>query len=148
MTIYTESAGGIIVSERGNAALVKNGPFVVGFPKGRVDDGEKPLDAAIREIEEETGLREISLVRPLGSYGRYKGSDSGRDEEDKSEYKTIHMFLFAARETALAPKDEGNPEAFWVPLDGVERRLTYEKDRAFFRSVRPICEEATARLRE
>jgi 8-oxo-dGTP pyrophosphatase MutT (NUDIX family) len=38
------------------------------LPKGWVDDGERPRDAAIREAEEEAGLRGVVARRPLGRY--------------------------------------------------------------------------------
>jgi 8-oxo-dGTP pyrophosphatase MutT (NUDIX family) len=38
------------------------------LPKGWVDEGERPRDAAIREAEEEAGLRGIVPRRPLGRY--------------------------------------------------------------------------------
>ena len=37
-------------------------------PKGSVDDGERPRDAAIREAEEEAGLRGVVTRRPIGRY--------------------------------------------------------------------------------
>ena len=37
-------------------------------PKGWVDDGERPRDAAIREAEEEAGLRGVVARKPLGRY--------------------------------------------------------------------------------
>ena len=37
-------------------------------PKGSVDEGERPRDAAIREAEEEAGLRGIVTRRPVGRY--------------------------------------------------------------------------------
>src|SRR5262249_52559209 len=37
-------------------------------PKGSVDDGERPRDAAIREAEEEAGLRGVVTRKPLGRY--------------------------------------------------------------------------------
>jgi phosphohistidine phosphatase len=37
-------------------------------PKGWVDDGERPRQAAIREAEEEAGLRGVVARRPLGRY--------------------------------------------------------------------------------
>jgi len=37
-------------------------------PKGSVDEGEHPRDAAIREAEEEAGLRGVVTRRPLGRY--------------------------------------------------------------------------------
>ena len=41
-------------------------------PKGSVDDGERPRDAAIREAEEEAGLRGVVARRPLGRYHHVK----------------------------------------------------------------------------
>jgi len=43
-------------------------------PKGSVDDGERPRDAAIREAEEEAGVRGIVARRPVGRYLHVKGN--------------------------------------------------------------------------
>jgi 8-oxo-dGTP pyrophosphatase MutT (NUDIX family) len=45
-------------------------------PKGSIDDGERPRDAAIREAEEEAGLKGVVARKPLGRY-RHE-SDRGR----------------------------------------------------------------------
>lgn len=47
------------------------------FPKGLVEDGERPLEAAVREVEEETTLADLDFrwgydYRETGPYGRYK----------------------------------------------------------------------------
>ena len=42
------------------------------IPKGSVDDGERPREAAIREAEEEAGLLGIVPRQPLGRYLRFK----------------------------------------------------------------------------
>jgi len=47
-----------------------------GIPKGSVDDGERPREAAIREAEEEAGLLGVVPRKPLGQYRRYKGHRS------------------------------------------------------------------------
>ncbi len=129
----TEVAGGIITNSSGGVALVRNGPDFWGFPKGHIDEGEDALGAAKREIEEETGLQNITLVKELGSYGRYKGTPLGGD--DTSEHKTIHMFLFRTEEEKLAPKDSSNPEARWVVPELVGEMLTHPKDKEFWRSL-------------
>jgi hypothetical protein len=73
------------------------------------------------------------LVRPLGSYSRHRlGADGG---EDRSELKTIHLFLFRTEATALAPLDPDNPEARWVERESVAGLLTHAKDREFFASI-------------
>jgi phosphohistidine phosphatase len=43
-------------------------------PKGSVDAGERPRDAAIREAEEEAGLRGIVVRKPVGRYHHTKGN--------------------------------------------------------------------------
>jgi phosphohistidine phosphatase len=48
------------------------------FPKGSVDDGERPREAAIREAEEEAGLRGVVARNPVGRYHRAKGNDRRR----------------------------------------------------------------------
>ncbi len=45
-------------------------------PKGSVDDGERPREAAIREAEEEAGLLGVVPRKPLGRYLRNKGNRS------------------------------------------------------------------------
>jgi 8-oxo-dGTP pyrophosphatase MutT (NUDIX family) len=43
-------------------------------PKGSVDHGERPRDAAIREAEEEAGLRGVVTRKPIGRYHHVKGN--------------------------------------------------------------------------
>jgi phosphohistidine phosphatase len=44
------------------------------LPKGSVDDGEHPREAAIREAEEEAGLRGVVARKPVGRYQHAKGN--------------------------------------------------------------------------
>ncbi len=132
----TEVAGGIVLNRRNEVALVVSGrDNFWGFPKGHIDEGEDAITAARREIEEETGLTKLELVRSLGTYGRYKAGLNGVD--DTSEFKNMHMFLFTTEEEKLEPKDDWNPEAKWVPIDAVESTLSNAKDAEFFRSIVP-----------
>lgn len=115
----------LVVSQRGTSW---------SLPKGHIDSGEEALDAARREIYEESGIRDLELIRELGSYERYKIGVNG--EDDRSELKAITMFLFRTREKSLRPVDPDNPEARWVEKAEVARLLTHEKDREFFRQVK------------
>ncbi len=42
-----------------------SGPYIWQFPQGGIDKGEKPRMAALRELEEETGINP-ALIKPLG----------------------------------------------------------------------------------
>lgn len=59
------AAGGVVVSERQFAAIERHG--IPDLPKGHVEEGEDTVTAALREVEEETGLAGLSIVRQLPS---------------------------------------------------------------------------------
>ena len=131
--IKTESAGGVVVNPEGRVLVVSQYGTSWSLPKGHLEEGETPLEAALREIREETGVTQLELFRPLGSYTRHRlGRDGG---EDRSELKTIHLFLFRTDERDLAPRDADNPEARWVERESVAGLLTHAKDREFFAAV-------------
>ncbi|MBF0490582.1 MAG: NUDIX domain-containing protein [Candidatus Omnitrophica bacterium] len=130
----TETGGGVVISKKGKVLLVNQRGSSWSLPKGHIEEGEDALKAAIREIEEETGIIRLNLIKKLGSYTRYKIGIDGRD--DTSELKLIHIFHFTTDELKLAPKDPDHPEARWIHPDDVEGLLTHPKDRAFFKSIR------------
>ena len=99
------------------------------LPKGHVDADENLLEAAKREIYEETGITDLTLVEKLGSFKRPGGNDP-------DEFKTITIFLFTTKQTDLKPIDPHNPEARWVEQDKVSDILTHPEDKKFFESVR------------
>ena len=131
--IHTESAGGVVLDAEGRVLLVSQHGTSWSLPKGHLEGGESPLEAARRELREESGVTRLEFVRPLGSYSRHRlGADGG---EDRSELKTIHLFLFRTEETELQPLDPDNPEARWVEPGSVACLLTHAKDREFFASI-------------
>ncbi len=131
----TRSAGGIVLGDAGTIALVRSrGGHGWTFPKGHVEEGETDEQAARREIEEETGLTGLELIDDLGSYERYRIGERG-DENDLSEIKEIHLFLFAAApHSSLTPALEIE-EAAWIALPRMITTLTHPKDRAWFTTV-------------
>jgi len=129
-TKYTQCAGGIVINDNQEIAIVNQNHNSWSLPKGHVDKGETILDAAIREIYEETGIKDLKLIKPLGDYGRYRIGLDG--EDDKSEFKTINIFLFTSNQKKLNPIDPHNPEAKWVSYNKVEKYLTHLNDKDFF----------------
>ena len=129
----TQTAGGIVLNKEGLILVVSQNGNSWSLPKGHIDEGENKLQAALREIYEESGISELELIKELGSYERYRiGLNGG---EDKSELKTIFMFLFKTNQEVLKPIDPANTEARWVKREKIAELLTHKKDKEFFFSV-------------
>jgi len=113
-----EAAGGVVL-RNGHVALVHRPAYDDWtLPKGKLEPGEGRLQAAVREVGEETGLR--CFVGPALGTIEYVDAH-GRD-------KTVHYWAMVATTDALAPTKEVD-DARWLPLDGAPGQLTYERDR-------------------
>jgi ADP-ribose pyrophosphatase YjhB (NUDIX family) len=126
----SESAGGIVINDKGKVAIVSQHGISWSLPKGTVDQGEEILEAAKREITEETGISDLNLIKSLGSFSR-----SGISRYGNKYSKTIHIFLFKTNQKELHPIDPDNPEAIWLSKEEVVAKLSYSEDREFFNSV-------------
>ena len=129
----TQTAGEVVLNQQGLVLVVSQNGNSWSLPKGHIDEGENKLQAAIREIYEESGINELELVKDLGSYERYRIGLNG--EDDKSELKQIFMFLFKTNQEVLKPLDPTNPEARWIEKEKVAELLTHKKDKEFFLKV-------------
>ena len=121
------SAGGVVL--RGDDVVVivptrraANGQKVLALPKGHVDPGETPPQAAQREVREEAGV-ETTLVDELGEV-RYWYQREGRRIA-----KLVTFFLFEYTAGDVADHDAEVEEARWMPLDEALHALTYRGER-------------------
>jgi len=139
-----EAAGGVVVGPDGNIALVEQHENSWTLPKGGIEEGETPLAAAVREIGEETGITELSLVAELGSYERKSIAPGGVGETDAFGVRRRTFFLFRTTQTKFSPTDtEGEiSNARWVTMDEALGLLTHPKDKEFLQSVRGTIEAA------
>ncbi len=131
------SAGGVVVRRmRGRlwlAAIEPQGrPGVRALPKGIVDRGEEPLQTALREVAEETGLQ-AAPVASLGSV-RYVYARGGR-----RIFKIVTFYLMRYRSGRLG---EISPamrrevaSCHWLPLDEAPRALSYRGERDMARAA-------------
>ena len=138
-----ETAGGIIVRPGGKIILIEQYGNSWAFPKGGVEGNETLLQAALREVQEETGLTELRHIRDLGSYERYSIAIGGVGEDRTQPMSRRTMFLF--RSDQLIPPDHNDPagEITQVREVGVAEALsllTHPKDRAFLESIRDTIE--------
>ena len=123
------SAGGLILDRTSSelrAALIarhhRRGRLVWSLPKGHLEEGETPEDAALREVEEETGIKGRVLA-PLGVIDFWFIADNRRI------HKTVHHYLMEASGGELSDEDAEVVEVAWFPLTAVRNRLAYADER-------------------
>jgi ADP-ribose pyrophosphatase YjhB (NUDIX family) len=143
MVLETRLGGGVVLNQKNQVMVVSQQGRSWSLPKGHIDPGEDARQAAVREIEEESGVTQLTYLQDLGTYQRHRiGIDGG---EDKSELKTIDIFLYRTNEMNLEPIDPENPEAKWLVPEDVGQILTHPKDKAFFAQVLPAIKEVIAK---
>ena len=130
-TKETKCAGGIIYNDKNEVVIVNQNHDSWSLPKGHIDSGESSLEAALREIYEETGIKKPTYIKSLGKFKRYRIGLDGND--DLSELKTIAIYLFKSNQINLQPIDPNNPEAIWVNVEEAYKLLSHKEDKSFFK---------------
>ncbi len=128
-----ETSAGGVVFRRGDDPeflLIRDPYGNWGLPKGHVEGAETPLEAALREVREETGLTELRPLAELQSIDWYF-----RDQ-DQLVHKFCHFFLFESLGGEARPQiDEGISACIWLPIGEAVRTITYENAREVLRSA-------------
>jgi 8-oxo-dGTP diphosphatase len=94
------------------------------FPKGKLDPGESWEGAALREVEEEIGLRcRLGDELPPTAYRDNKGRD-----------KVVRYWLMEPLDGEFEPSDEVDEVRWLAPADAGDL-LSYEHDRELLREV-------------
>jgi 8-oxo-dGTP diphosphatase len=118
VTASVEAAGGVVVRD-GRVALVHRPQYDDWtLPKGKLHRGEDFAEAALREVEEETGLR-CELGREL---------PSTRYVDSKGRPKLVRYFEMRPVSGEFEPNDEVD-ELRWVDPEEAVELLTYDRDR-------------------
>lgn len=96
------------------------------FPKGGVDEGETLLQAALRELEEETGLShdQVRIVDGFEHKEDYRFT-SGKEEDRVFVRKAVTYFLAEASQTGIRLSAHEASEFAWLSLPEARTKLRY-----------------------
>lgn len=133
------SAGGIVYRMlEGNPRflLIRDSYNNWGFPKGHLEKDEPAERAALREVEEETGLSDLALRAPVNIidwYFRFRG---------RLIHKHCHFFLIESHQGDTVPqRDEGITACKWVTLDEGLSLVSYANARDVLRQAAVMLDE-------
>ncbi len=139
------SAGGIVIKTN------KDGPCILvtqhsghkgwDFPKGHIESGESSQAAALREVEEETGVK-AEIIEKVGET-KYFYSEPSFAKASKGEekvFKTVIFFLmkYASEGKATTAFEVSGME--WLPVEEVEEKLTFKDTKELWKNVRSKIE--------
>jgi ADP-ribose pyrophosphatase YjhB (NUDIX family) len=123
------SAGGLIVDLGGDVplgALIartdRHGRLLWSLPKGHIEAGESAEQAAVREVEEETGIIGV-IIGELGTIDFWFVADERRI------HKTVQHYLLRAIGGELSDADIEVTAVAWVPLPLIAAQLAYPDER-------------------
>ncbi len=130
-----EAAGGLVTNEAGACLFI----FRLGFwdlPKGKIDPGETIEAAAVREVEEETGIEGIVLgEKLLDTYHTY------RTKKGKRVLKKTYWYAMQAKTQALTPQTEEDIElAVWM-----KKSTFFAEDRIVYQNILEVLRSGEKR---
>jgi len=121
------AAGGVVVHTSGGQPhylLIRDGSKSWGFPKGHIEPGESPDDAARREVGEETGLSSLVVrgeIDTIDWFFRFRG---------RLVHKVCSYYLMESDSAETSPQTaEGITECQWLPYDDARTLLTHANAR-------------------
>lgn len=121
------SAGGVVYRMDGGAPLfllIRDSYQNWGFPKGHLETGERAEDAALREVQEETGISDVSLrgtIETIDWYFRFRG---------RLIHKVCHFYLMETGEAMTSPQaTEGITACRWVAYEEATSAISYANAR-------------------
>ena len=138
---FESSAGGVVFKKEHDtlSILVAQHSQHHGwvFPKGIIGDrinGESKEATALREVEEETGVKG-KILAPLTPVTYWYVL-----EKEKIK-KTVYYFVMEYVSGDIAQHDFEMESVEWIPADEVETRLTYKSDKAVWREAKSILKK-------
>lgn len=129
------SAGGIVVDAKTNQVLVllrpnrqtADGRAEIRLPKGHIEPGEDRIAAALREVQEESGLEGMDVVADLGH------QMVEFDAQNRHTLRDESAFLMLWPDGAPSGPPETQFQPLWLSWEEAQRQISFESEREWLR---------------
>lgn len=129
--VLETSAGGVVFRMHNGEPLfllIRDSYRNWGFPKGHLEQDEGAEAAALREVQEETGIEPLHLtgaIETIDWYFRFRG---------RLVHKVCHFYLMRTECSTTEPqREEGITACRWACFDEAARLVSYANARTVLR---------------
>jgi 8-oxo-dGTP pyrophosphatase MutT (NUDIX family) len=132
----------VAVIEPGREGEPEDRKDTIALPKGNIDQGEKPVETAVREVSEETGLR----VRPVTKLGDIKYVYVRRWSDGAKVFKIVSFFLMKYVSGQIGDIEPNMKHevrrAYWLALDEAAKNLSYSGEKQMAKKALEFVEQS------
>jgi len=133
--VFYAAAGGVVADTTGEKVLLLIRPSrdEVRLPKGHIEPGESPKEAAMREVSEESGYKSLKILVDLGE--QLVAFPLGK----RAVRRTEHYYLMQINSTEQTERPEQDAQFFpiWVTWEEALQHLTYAAEREWIHRAQP-----------
>lgn len=106
------------------------------FPKGHVEAGENEHQTALRELDEETGIKDVQFIEGFREEVSYK-----YHRAKKLSNKQVVFFLGKTTTSAVKISHEHH-EYKWLPYNAAFNKLTFNNAKDLLKKAKPFLENS------
>lgn len=135
-----QAAGGVVADGDQVLVLLRPSRDEIRLPKGHVETGESAAETALREVREESGYADLSIVADLGHQTvefAYQGDHVIRDEQ-------YYLMRLCSTEQVERKSKEHQFTPVWMDWERAAEGLTYAAEREWVRRARAAVDQAVA----
>ena len=135
--VNEHSAGGVVFKDN-LVLLIRNykpqrGVEFWGFPKGHIEQGESDTEAALREVNEETGI-----VAKINQKIADKEYSAGFNDNKEEIWKKVSYFLMEFVSGEVTPQKDELSDAIWATIDEALLKLTFDTDKDLLQQAKKL----------
>lgn len=135
------SAGGVLLNSKNQVYFINDKRGEWSLPKGKIEANETALDAAVREIKEETGYSDFELFYKYPFYMSHYQYKNSENQTDIDKYVTF--YIFKTKTETNAPTNQMSEEGLkgnWLSLEEAIEKASYQNTKTVLQNLKNSLE--------